>query len=53
MISRLLGDPPRLSALGAEARRTVESEFTWEGCGRRTLDAYRAVIASAGSHRQA
>ena len=52
-ISRLLGDPPRLTALGAEARRTVETEFTWEACGRRTLDAYRAVIASAGSHRHA
>jgi glycosyltransferase involved in cell wall biosynthesis len=53
MISHLLSDPQRLAALGADARRTVETEFTWEACGRRTLDAYRAVIASAGSHRQA
>ena len=52
-IMRLLEDPERLSALGADARHTVKTEFTWEACGRRTLDAYRAVISAAGSHRHA
>ena len=50
---RLLDDPARLSALGAAARHTVETEFTWEACGRRTLDVYRAVTAAAGSQRHA
>ena len=52
-IVRLLDDPARLSALGAAARHTVETEFTWEVCGRRTLDVYRAVTAAAGSQRHA
>ena len=44
-IVRLLSDPERMAALGADARHTVEAEFTWEACGRRTLEVYRAVIA--------
>ena len=52
-IVRLLDDPARLSALGAAARHTVETEFTWEVCGRRTRDVYRAVTAAAGSQRHA
>jgi teichuronic acid biosynthesis glycosyltransferase TuaC len=49
-IMRLFDDPERLTALGTDARHTVETAFTWEACGRRTLDAYREVLASAGSH---
>jgi teichuronic acid biosynthesis glycosyltransferase TuaC len=52
-IRRLLEDPERRTSLGAAARHTVETEFTWEACGRRTLDAYRAVISAAGSHTHA
>lgn len=52
-ITALLDDPARLAAAAAAARATVESEFTWEACGQRTLEAYRAVRATAGSHRHA
>jgi teichuronic acid biosynthesis glycosyltransferase TuaC len=36
----LLADHDRLAALGAEARATVEREFTWQRCGERTVAAY-------------
>jgi teichuronic acid biosynthesis glycosyltransferase TuaC len=54
-ITGLLTNPERLATLSAEARATVEAEFTWSACGQRTLDAYRAVLAgtTAGSHRHA
>jgi len=31
-------------ALGAQARATVERHFTWERCGRATVDAYASVL---------
>jgi teichuronic acid biosynthesis glycosyltransferase TuaC len=40
----LLGDRERRRALSIAARTTVEREFTWERCGRRTLDAYEAAL---------
>jgi glycosyltransferase involved in cell wall biosynthesis len=43
-LDRLLSDPPRLSALRSAARETVEREFTWERCGRETVDAYAEVL---------
>jgi glycosyltransferase involved in cell wall biosynthesis len=48
-IESLLRDPPRLTALGAQARETVAREFTWEKCGRETIEAYRQVLDRAGS----
>ena len=30
---------------GAAARATVEAQFTWERCGRQTVEAYRAALA--------
>ncbi len=52
-IADLLADPGRLAALGAGARATVEAEFTWSACAQRTLAAYGAVLAAAGSSRHA
>ncbi len=43
-IGALLDDPPRLAALGADARETVAREFTWERCGRETAAAYAEVL---------
>lgn len=43
-IDGLLGDPGVLGRLGAQARATVECEFTWEACGRQTVAAYEAVL---------
>jgi glycosyltransferase involved in cell wall biosynthesis len=43
-LDRLLGDPPRLLALRAAARDTVERQFTWERCGRETVAAYEEVL---------
>jgi glycosyltransferase involved in cell wall biosynthesis len=47
-------DPPRLRAaieraladpqLPVQARATAERHFTWEGCGRATLEAYEAAL---------
>ncbi|HWF34277.1 MAG TPA: glycosyltransferase [Solirubrobacteraceae bacterium] len=42
-IDVLLGDPERRAALGREALATVRRAFTWEGCGRDTVAAYRAA----------
>ncbi len=44
-IDGLLRDPGRLESLGREARVTVEREFTWEACGRETVDAYEQALA--------
>lgn len=44
-IDELLGDPARLSDLGARARATVEASFTWRQCGEATLAAYRDALA--------
>ncbi|HEX8103926.1 MAG TPA: glycosyltransferase, partial [Solirubrobacteraceae bacterium] len=43
----LLADPAARAALGAEARATVERDFTWAGCGRATVAAYAAAVAGA------
>jgi teichuronic acid biosynthesis glycosyltransferase TuaC len=42
VLDELLSDP---EAPGAAARQTVEREFTWEKCGRDTLQAYEEVLA--------
>ncbi len=43
-IGALLDDPPRLAALGRQARETVAREFTWQRCGRETVAAYEEVL---------
>jgi teichuronic acid biosynthesis glycosyltransferase TuaC len=43
-IDALLRDPQELARLGLRARETVERSFTWERCGRDTVDAYRQVL---------
>jgi glycosyltransferase involved in cell wall biosynthesis len=42
-IDALLSDRSAREALGARARRTVESAFTWAKCGADTVAAYREV----------
>jgi glycosyltransferase involved in cell wall biosynthesis len=44
-IESLLRDPARLEVLGQRARETVQREFTWQKCGRATVDAYRKVLS--------
>jgi glycosyltransferase involved in cell wall biosynthesis len=44
-LSDLLGDPDRLAALGADARITVSSHFSWERCGEQTMAAYEKVAS--------
>jgi glycosyltransferase involved in cell wall biosynthesis len=46
-IGSLLRDPARLEALARDARDNVARSFTWERCGRETVDAYRDVLARA------
>jgi len=43
-LQAMLGDRERRRALSLAAIATVEREFTWERCGRRTLDAYEAAL---------
>jgi glycosyltransferase involved in cell wall biosynthesis len=43
-IDALLSDRDRLAAMGREARATVEREFTWERCGRLTVEAYADAL---------
>jgi teichuronic acid biosynthesis glycosyltransferase TuaC len=43
-IDALLSDPAALRAGGAEARATVERAFTWERCGRETVQAYEDAL---------
>ena len=45
-IDALLRDPAALEAIGREARATVQREFTWERCGRETVQAYEDVLAA-------
>lgn len=40
----LLDEPRWRRELGAAARATVEASFTWEGCGRATVAAYREAL---------
>jgi glycosyltransferase involved in cell wall biosynthesis len=44
-IDTLLSNPPALEAMGQQARENVEREFTWEKCGRETLQAYEQALA--------
>jgi teichuronic acid biosynthesis glycosyltransferase TuaC len=43
-IRSLLEDDAHLAALGADARATVEREFTWEQCGAATVAAYEEAL---------
>ena len=43
-LDALLGDAAGLKALRRQARTTVAAEFTWERCGRETVDAYAQVL---------
>lgn len=43
-IDLLLSDPARLQQLRAQARATVQREFTWARCGQETVAAYREVL---------
>jgi glycosyltransferase involved in cell wall biosynthesis len=43
-IDLLLSDPAHLRHMGHLARATVERSFTWEQCGRATVEAYRAAL---------
>jgi glycosyltransferase involved in cell wall biosynthesis len=45
-IESLLRNPGRLDTLGAQARETVEREFTWERCGQDTVEAYADTLAT-------
>jgi teichuronic acid biosynthesis glycosyltransferase TuaC len=45
-IDRLLGDDAARTALGRQARTTVEHAFTWEICGRETLAAYERALSA-------
>ena len=40
----LLGDPARLDELAAGARKTATEEFSWDRCGRATLEAYERAV---------
>lgn len=44
-IDALASDPEWRARLGAQARATVQSAFTWDGCGRDTVAAYASVLA--------
>ncbi len=44
VIAHLLDDGPARRSLGDAARRTVADCFTWERCGRETVEAYRQVL---------
>jgi len=43
-IDALLADPGALEAMGRAARGTVQRSFTWQQCGRQTVQAYRDVL---------
>ena len=43
-IDALLSHPERRVDLGRRAAATVRSSFTWEGCGRATVEAYESVL---------
>jgi glycosyltransferase involved in cell wall biosynthesis len=44
-LRRLLGDPQQLARVGAQARTTVEREFSWQRCGEQTVRAYAQALA--------
>jgi teichuronic acid biosynthesis glycosyltransferase TuaC len=43
-LRRLLDDASYRRELGSEARATVEAAFTWEHCGRATVEAYEEAL---------
>jgi glycosyltransferase involved in cell wall biosynthesis len=43
-IDELLSDPHRLHEVRQRARATVAANFTWERCGRQTVDAYEYAL---------
>lgn len=43
-IDELLSDPHRLREARQRARTTVAANFTWERCGRQTVDAYQRAL---------
>jgi glycosyltransferase involved in cell wall biosynthesis len=43
-IDLLLSDPAHLRHMGHLAQTTVKRAFTWEQCGRATVEAYRAAL---------
>jgi glycosyltransferase involved in cell wall biosynthesis len=43
-IDELLSDPHRLHEIRQRARATVMASFTWERCGRQTIDAYEHAL---------
>jgi glycosyltransferase involved in cell wall biosynthesis len=43
-IGELLLDDARLTQLSAAARKTAAGEFSWERCGRATVDAYERAL---------
>jgi glycosyltransferase involved in cell wall biosynthesis len=43
-IDELLSDPHRLREARQRARATVAANFTWERCGRQTIDAYELAL---------
>jgi len=43
-ISRLLEDEPLRKRLGAEARMTIESDFTWDRISEKILKCYRSLL---------
>jgi teichuronic acid biosynthesis glycosyltransferase TuaC len=45
-VDRIVGDQGWARELGQAARATVEAAFTWEGCGRETVEAYQAALRS-------
>jgi teichuronic acid biosynthesis glycosyltransferase TuaC len=45
-IAGLLEQPERLDELSRGARATAAASFTWERCGRATVDAYERAIAA-------
>jgi glycosyltransferase involved in cell wall biosynthesis/SAM-dependent methyltransferase len=47
-ITRLLDNPERLAAMREAARANVAAEFTWERCGRETVDSYEQAIRIGG-----
>jgi teichuronic acid biosynthesis glycosyltransferase TuaC len=48
-LERLLSDDDARSALGEQARATVQRAFTWEACGAQTVAAYERALR-AGFH---
>lgn len=50
-LERLMADREALAELGEVARATVAANFTWDGCGERTVAAYQEAIARHAGRR--